>query len=179
MDINATLTTLRSARSRHGFSLRAERAAAVDAIRAAIKLALPMIAAESTALPMLWSNGEWTRPGKALVVVECDRDYEQHSHSETRWAAVLYVRPDGQLGHGRTVETRSSGEGTETGWTEREPPRDIGIREAVRHYGGETILRGLLVALTKAAERHGRDASDLDASADRMRAAMVALNGGA
>lgn len=179
MDINEAIIKLHSARSRHGFSLRAERAAAVDAIRAALKLALPMIVAEASELPMTWSDGKWTRPGKALVIVTCDYDSEQFAHSETRWERVLYVRPNGQLGHGRTVETRCSGEGTETGWTEREPPRDIGIREAVRHYGGEGILRGLLDALAKAAEKHDRKAANLDASAGRVRAALVALNGGA
>lgn len=179
MDINEAIIKLRSARSRHGFSLRAERAAAVAAIRAAIKLALPLLAAEASELPLAWSDGEWTRPGKALVIVTCDYDSEQFAHSETRWERVLYVRPNGQLGHGRKVETRCSGEGTEIGWTKREPPRDIGLREAVRHYGGENILRGLIDALTRTAERHDRKKADLDASAARLHAALAALNGGA
>lgn len=173
MDINETIIKLRSARSRHGFSLRAERAAAVDAIRAALKLALPMIVAEASELPMTWSDGEWTRPGKALVIVTCDYDSEQFAHSETRWETWLFVRPHGKLGHGRKFETRSC-EGTEIGWA-AETPRDIGLREAVRHYGGENVLRGLLDALAKAAEKHDRKAADLDASTARLRAALVAL----
>lgn len=179
---NAT-AILRSARARHGHAMRGERRAAVELLRACLDIALPMIAAEAVDLPPAKQRSrdglgyELIAAGRGFLIID-RTEHEQHraGHDEldTWEGPQLWARPDGALVEVLREDSRPR-------WEERrdrcyEPPREIGLREAVRRWGADTLVRELLAALMIAAQERQRAAACCDDRADRFRAALTMLN---
>lgn len=175
--VRSAVNSLRSSRAQHGHAIRQTRRVGVELVRAAIEIALPMIAHETTSLPKALHSGEgWVGNGSGFVLVD-DREYDRVQRGHDEWEEndgwMLWVRTDGSLVVGYVRERTPRWE--KTTWEFSEPPQAIGIREAVRRFGAARIVGGIVTNLADARDKHDASTADELATARRLRAALAAL----
>lgn len=182
-DIRAATDNLRAARAHNGYALRSERRAAVDLLRTSIEIALPMIAVEATPIIVHHfggRNGEQDineEGPRALLIIDDEIVADSSADRSSVHGLCVWLDTNGKL-----IETQLSGHenrlynGVVEGAGEwRRTAHSVGLREAVRRYGGENLVQGLYTALTRAAIRHNDEAAQRIANAAKYKSVLSVI----